>query len=119
MLEAAQHIFVCPKVPSMFRISRSLRTLFSDCVAKQTVQSLRPERVSFPAALPLFQHAYFSSRGEKKVMPTEAKEISKGLVLPPVTREDTKEMSTAEICLYLKARKFHNYDVVKREGNKE
>lgn len=33
------------------------------------------------------------------------------MVLPPVTREDTKRMSTAEICLYLKARKFHTYDV--------
>lgn len=41
------------------------------------------------------------------------------MVLPPVTREDTKEMSTAEICLYLKARKFHNYDVAKRKRGEE
>ena len=103
----------------MFRVSRSLRTLGSARVKQQAVQSLRPACFPSPAVLPLFSHAHYSSRPERRAVPRETKETSRGMVLPPVTREDTKEMSTAEICLYLKARKFHNYDVAKRKRGEE
>lgn len=50
------------------------------------------------------QKHFFSTR----VAPNTANSIS---LLPSVTKFDVKRMSTAEICLYLKAKKPRGYDV--------
>ena len=94
---------------SMHTVGRALRRLaLLSTAGRQPIPN--PARWTNPF-LSATSLRYYSTMDNPEIDPA-----SKARPLPPVSSLDAKTMATAEICLFLKAKKFGSYDVGEMMG---